>query len=375
MVKFASVAAVAAVAVVACAMGVAARAPKWHELDGYSFEQYQADFGKHYASFEERAERLTHFQRNLDAVRAHNALNKSWKEGINHLSDRSPEEVAKLRGYDRALGYSSTGNGLALQSEHNIDVSSLPKSVDWRGKGAVTAVKDQGQCGSCWTFASAETLESAHYLKTGILLDLSEQQIASCTDTGGCGGTGGCEGGTAEKAYAGLMANGRGIASEWVYPYTSHAGSDAKCIYSATMEVAANITSYTKLPSNQAAPLMQAVATVGPIAISVDASAWSRYESGVFDGCNLKAPVLDHAVQLVGYGSDAAFGDYWLVRNSWTPVWGEKGYIRVKRYDPTNPPCGTDSSPASGSGCPGGPSEVTVCGNCGILYDNCYPVV
>jgi len=135
----------------------------------------------------------------------------------------------------------------------------------------------------------------------------------------------------------------------------------------------AKLSSFVSLPSNQQLPVLQAVATQGPLVINVDAASWFGYDSGVFNGCNQQNPDIDHVVQLVGYGTDSSSGDFWLVRNSWGESWGEQGYIRLAR--PQTPPCGTDTSPQDGTGCNGGPSTVTVCGTCGILYDVTYPVV
>jgi len=244
--------------------------------------------------------------------------------------------------------------------------------VDWRAKGIVTSVKDQANCGSCWSFATAEALEIAWGLKTGNLTVLSEQQILDCTpNPNHCGGTGGCQGGTAELAYDRIIQLG-GLTSEALYPYVSGGGRDYKCKSPIPAPIA-KVSNYTKLPENEYEPLLTAVATVGPIAISVDAASWGRYASGVYNGCNQKNPDIDHAVLLVGYGTDPDHGDYWLVRNSWGPGWGEKGYIRLARSSDAN--CGTDKTPDDGSGCSGGPPEVTVCGTCGILYDTCYPIV
>jgi len=133
------------------------------------------------------------------------------------------------------------------------------------------------------------------------------------------------------------------------------------------------VSDYVVLPSNQLQPVLNGIGTLGPMAISVDASTWSSYESGVYDGCNQTNPDLDHEVQLVGYGTDATLGDYWLVRNSWSPAWGESGYIRLRRT--ATPRCGLDITPSDGDGCKGGPPSVTVCGTCGILYDVVYPVI
>ena len=145
-------------------------------------------------------------------------------------------------------------------------------------------------------------------------------------------------------------------------------GADAPC--DPTAGKAAKTGGFVKLPENDANALLAAIAQVGPISISVDASAWSFYGGGIFNGCNAAAPDIDHAVQAVGYGTDAG-QDYWLVRNSWSAGWGEAGFIRL--YRGAQETCGTDSTPGDGSGCTGGPTTVKVCGTCGIWYDNSYP--
>jgi len=167
---------------------------------------------------------------------------------------------------------------------------------------------------------------------------------------------------------------GGGLASEWTYPYRSYFTDSFECSYNASKtRPMANITDYKTLPSNKYVPVMEAVALQGPLVVSVDASAWKNYHYGVFDACNQTNPDINHAVQLVGYGTDAQYGDYWLVRNSWTADWGENGYIRLKRSSKIE--CGLDITPLDGSGCQGGPPQVTVCGTCGILYDVSYPII
>jgi len=246
-------------------------------------------------------------------------------------------------------------------------------NIDWRDSGIVTAVKDQGDCGSCWTFATAESVESAWAKATGELVELSEQQILDCTpNPSDCGGSGGCNGGTAELALDRIKQMG-GLTTEWRYAYYSYFGLNQTCMFNGNTPPYAKVSRYVDLPVNEYTPVLQAISTVGPLAISVDASTWHDYESGVFNGCDNSHPDLDHAVQLVGIGTDPTLGDYWLVRNSWSPAWGEKGYIRISR--PANPPCGIDKTPGDGDGCDGGPTEVKVCGTCGILYDVLYVVV
>jgi len=248
----------------------------------------------------------------------------------------------------------------------------LPTHVDWRTKGIITAVKNQGECGSCWTFGTCETIESFWAMKTKKLVVMSEQQILDCTpNPNDCGGTGGCGGGTPEIAYQQIIQMG-GLTSEKDYPYTAENGN---CQFNKqTTPPVAKLTGYKVLPSNNYTAVLTAVASIGPMVINVDASEWSSYDSGVFSGCDEESNIdIDHVVQLVGYGTDTQLGSYWIVRNSWGGDWGESGYIRLAR--PTKVTCGIDYSPQDGTGCNGGPSQVTVCGQCGILYDVSYPVV
>jgi cathepsin L len=318
------------------------------------------------------------FERKLNEIRQHNYdPTKPWKLGVNQFTDRTDEEFKQVLGVRKELiNHKRKLETAKMIPKEKIDIPALEQmSVDWRAKGIITSVKDQGMCGSCWSFATAETLESYWALSTKQLTDLSEQQILDCTpNPNNCGGTGGCGGGTVEIAYAQINVQG-GLSTEWTYPYQSYGGSNFQCRFSSNTPPFAKVTSpsYIDLPSNQYAPLLQQVATGGPVAISVDASTWASYEGGVYDGCNKTNPDLDHAVQLVGYGTDPNYGDFWLVRNSWSPAWGEDGYIRLKRT--STPTCGKDLTPGDGDGCNGGPPTVTVCGTCGILYDTVYPIV
>jgi len=354
--------------------------PQWHQLDGYTFEHYLQDHDKTYTGAELEQRRQT-FQKNLETVRAHNNNpNFSWKMGINHMSDWTHEERKALKGYDKTIAANLRSKRAAIpQSMTEFKDKNIPHTVDWRNRGVVTPVKDQGRCGSCWTFAAAQTLESHAAIADGHLRELSQQQIIDCVpNPKQCGGQGGCTGGTVELAYQTLLNNDTfgGLATEWTYPYRSYFADKYDCTFNRTKNrLAARVVGYETLPFNKYKPLMVAVATLGPIAISVDAGAWGHYETGVFDGCNQTNPDIDHAVQLVGYGTDATLGDYWLVRNSWGTRWGEKGYVRIKRTENEETRCGTDITPSDGTECAGGPPTQTVCGTCGILFDSAYPKV
>jgi cathepsin L len=342
--------------------------PLWHQLEqGYTFQQYANDFKKIYPTIEEHNDRKLLFDSRLQQILTHNRRQSTWKMGVNHLMDHSDEELRSMHGVKKELVYLSRKNDAHVEAAPLKGNVNLPSSVDWRVKGVVSPVKDQGKCGSCWSFAAAETVESIYAIATGQLVELSEQQILDCTaNPKHCGGTGGCHGATAELAFDTAVKSG--LATEWTYPYVSYSGKDFTCNPSITPY--ATVSKYVTLPTNQQEPLMDAIANIGPIAISVDASSWHFYDSGVFDGCNQTNPDIDHAVQLVGYGTDDKLGDYWIVRNSWSPKWGEKGYIRVKRE--SKPRCGIDLTPYHGVECDGGPPTVKVCGTCGILYDSAY---
>ncbi len=222
----------------------------------------------------------------------------------------------------------------------------------------------QGQCGSCWTFGSTETVESYWALATGDLPVLSQQFILDCTaNSDDCGGTGGCQGGTATLAIDTIVRNG-GIPQEWTYSYKSYFGAAFQCqnASSPNWSPFAKVSAQIHLPGNVEAPVIETLATTGPLITNVDASDWFSYESGVYSGCSQNA-TIDHVVQLVGYGPD-----YLLIRNSWNPSWGEQGYIRLARQTA----CGWDNNPGQGNVCIGGPSRVQVCGQCGVLYSNSY---
>jgi len=301
--------------------------------------------------------------------------------GVNQFTDRTHDEFKMLLGLKQNLEpeFQSSLSAYIQRQEpkESYNLDALPASVDWRTAGIISAVKDQGQCGSCWTFGTAETVEAHWAKKTGQLTDLSEQQILDCTpNPRQCGGQGGCAGGTAELAMARIVVLG-GLATEWQYPYTSYYGQNYKCQLNGThnrIQPFAKLRNFVKIAPNKYEPLMETLANVGPLAVSVDASSWSSYETGVYNGCNQKNPDIDHSVQCVGYGHDEKLNlDYWTVRNSWSPTWGEEGYIRL--YRSPRETCGLDKQPSDGTGCKNGPPTVTVCGTCGIWYDSAYPVL
>jgi len=334
----------------------------------YNYESYQAEFKKAYTSQVVMQVHRATFEANLAKIKQINADyavgKSSWYAAVNKFTDLSEDEMRLFKGHMKGARTASL--------PANLKVTDLPASVDWRTKNMTTPVKDQGGCGSCWTFSATESLESHIAIKTGQLMVFSEQQIVSCaTNPNKCGGTGGCEGATQEIAFN-YTRDAGGISLESSYPYQ---GADSPCDASSVKPVA-TIDGYIKLDANNATQLQAAIANAGPIAISVAAGGlFQLYGGGVFNTNGACGWDIDHAVVAEGYGVDASSNlGFWLVRNSWGGFWGEAGYIRLfRKTDGSAELCGTDTTPGDGDGCPGGPSSLQVCGECGVLSDSSYP--
>lgn len=370
--------------------------PKAHELTAdYTFSQYKAHFGKAYDSAEEEASREAIFRQNLAKILKHNTNpKKSYTMGLNQFTDvKSSSEVPMgntLRNNFNLIKELRKQPHVSRHVSNTTDPNKLPKKVDWRQTfpSVVAPVRNQGRCGDCWAHATVETAESHWAIKNGMLWTLSQQQVSECTkDPRACGGTGGCQGATYELGWEMMkLASDNGvtntIASEWVYPFTSWGGKwspdnchDVPKAEGTTVKVTGykHVGDLSGVDTATTLEMMDAVANVGPLGLSVAAVPWihNHYESGVFDDCTYPIEI-DHAVVLDGYGTDEETGmDYWLVRNSWSPAWGEDGYIRIKRE--MKPECGTVMDNTEGIGCTGGPANISSCGMCGILLDPAYP--
>lgn len=285
-----------------------------------NFEEYAKRFGKIYENEEEMKMRRAVFEENAQIIADHPA-ESTYVRGFNQFTDRTNEEMNDVKGLDKHLLHLQKRRWEHVPLESVVEMD-YPPSKEY--SSILTPVKNQGKCGSCWTFASTETIESHWALKTGMLMELSEQFILDCTpNPEECGGTGGCGGGTAELAYARLKELG-GIPTEWEYPYVSILGNASTCHgiplakespHEGVPSAAANVSGFWHTRENSYDDLMMALVTRGPLAVSVDAGGWHDYESGIFDGGNLTNPNLDHLVQLVGYGSENGV-DYWKLRNS-----------------------------------------------------------
>jgi len=311
------------------ALAVAASAFVVHPKDAadmLKFVSWKNQFSRVYSSDEEETTRFRNFQSTLQRITTLSARNPQATFAVNKFSDLSAAEFKSqyltVRPADLPIA--------ADPQPVNLRDSDLPATFDWRSKKAVTAVKDQGQCGSCWAFSVTETVESMAFLAGHKLMELSPQQIVDC-DTQDSG----CDGGTPDTAYQYLMsAGGQELDSD--YPYTSgDSGSGGDCQFDQS-KVQVQLTNYSyaipgcqdSCESQNETDLKVALVATGPLSVCVDAEPWQDYSSGIFsDGCSSSYDDIDHCVQLVGYNANQG---YWLVRNSWGESWGESGFIYLQ---------------------------------------------
>jgi len=299
--------------------------------------EYQTTFvdwmhknGKTYA-MEEFFFRFEVFRANMDFVLQHNAAGKSWQVELNKFADLTRGEFKNIYlGYKPELRQNAKEMPIALSKIQAYPTGSL----DWSEQGAVTGVKDQGQCGSCWAFSTTGSIEGAIYLKNKVLNSLSEQQLVDCA---GKYGNLGCNGGLMDRAFKYVEANG--LCSESDYPYTAKDGTCRSD--SCTIQPYTKITGYKDV-TPKSEPDLGASCDMQPISIAIEAdqTGFQLYKSGVFSG--ICGENLDHGVLLVGYGTDTG-QDYWKVKNSWGVSWGEKGYIRMIR---NKNECGISDEPS-----------------------------
>ncbi|KAF8007759.1 hypothetical protein BT93_K1682 [Corymbia citriodora subsp. variegata] len=280
-------------------------------------ELWMARYGRVYKDMDERQSRFEIFKANVRQIESFNqGSGKPYKLSVNQFADLTNEEF-KVR--NRFKSHICSTEAASFKYEN---ITAVPSSMDWRKKGAVTPVKNQGQCGCCWAFSAVAAVEGINEITSGKLISLSEQELVDC-DVGGQDQ--GCEGGWMDSAFQ--FVEKHGLTTETNYPYV---GTDGKCNVKSESNHAVNIKGYEDVPANSEEALLKAVANQ-PISVAIDAGGFEFqfYTSGVFTGaCGTD---LDHGVTAVGYGTSDDGTKFWLVKNSWGEEWGEEGYIRMQR--------------------------------------------
>lgn len=290
--------------------------------DWHQFTRFQERFNKKYENIVEFESRFQIFKENLRSIIQHNLdSTQNFTMAVNQFTDLTPKEFK-----EQYVGGLKSEVGSYGCKSFSSDASGLPDSIDWRAKSAVTSVKDQGQCGSCWTFSATGAAEGAWAISKGQLIDLSEQQLVDCA-TGISYGSHGCSGGQMEGAFKYLIEHGQCTLAS--YPYTAKDGSCHSC--SAVVHFS---TCYDVAPNDQLS--LKAAVSKQPVAIAIEADTryFQSYSSGVLTSSSC-GTTLDHGVLIVGYGTENG-QKFWLVKNSWSSSWGENGYVKIARSDSSN---------------------------------------
>jgi len=293
------------------------------------WEDWKLSHRKTYNTTLEEKFRMKIYMENKAKIAKHNQKANMGEQAfflkMNNFGDQLHHEIiTSYHGYQHDTKKKLKERNIVGASYISPAHLTLPPSLDWRTKGAVTPVKSQGQCGSCWSFSATGALEGQHFRKTGVLLSLSEQNLVDCSRSYG---NHGCNGGLMDYAFQYVKDNG-GLDTELSYPYE---GKEGKCRFN-RKNIGAVGFGFVDLPEGDEEKLMEALAAVGPIAIAIDASheTFQFYSHGIYTEPDCKPDELDHAVLLVGYGTEKG-RDYWLVKNSWGTTWGEDGYIKIAR--------------------------------------------
>ena len=281
-----------------------------------AFHQWMTEHGVKFQTPQEYLYRLSVFAKTHARIESENKKGLSYTLGHNKFSHMTEEEfIAKYTGLKVPENYERN-----IVAE--VPVLSQASNVDWRDKGAVNPVKDQGQCGSCWAFSATASIEGAWKISGHALENLSEQQLVDCSASYG---NHGCNGGWMDYGFKYIITVG-GQERTADYPYKA---VDQACKFSAS-KITGKITGFKDVPKNDCKTLLKFAAD-GPTSVAIAANAIMNYKNGVFSTATCGTG-LNHGVTLVGYGTDSTLNkDYYIVRNSWGTGWGEQGYIRMDR--------------------------------------------
>ncbi|XP_054779164.1 zingipain-2-like [Prosopis cineraria] len=289
------------------------------------FQLWQKEYGREYDNLKEEAKRFEIFKENLKYIRETNARRESpfdYSLGLNEFADLSREEFSKI--FTPDMGPIPKDNMNLNDDDDNDSCPNAPASIDWRKKGAVTKVKNQGYCGSCWAFGSIGAMEGINAIVKGKpSVSLSAQELVDCDKD--CYG---CRGGWHNRAFEYAINNG-GIAKEADYLYTAQ---DGTCKASTIKRKAVTLSGYKNVTSYSEKSLYCAVSRQ-PVTVGLNSMDFQFYQDGIYDGENCtryNVTHISHAVLIVGYDTVAGH-DYWIVKNSWGESWGMKGYIFIKR--------------------------------------------
>jgi len=291
------------------------------------FTKFMQTYKKSYHS-DEFQYRYGVFKKNIDFINQHNTEGHTYTVAVNQFADMSNEEYGRVY---LGLKLKAPIDPEDLVKTPSALPEALPTTWDWNAKGACTPIKNQQQCGSCWSFSTTGSTEGCHFISTGKLVSLSEQNIMDCSDSWG---NAGCDGGLMTEAMNYIIAN-KGIDTESSYPYTAE---DGTCHYKAansgaTLSSMANVTSGDEND-------LQTKVYAGPTSVAIDASqsSFQFYSTGIYSDPNCSSTQLDHGVLAVGWGADAKGKAYWIVKNSWGTSWGQQGWFWLARND--NNMCG-----------------------------------
>jgi len=283
-----------------------------HNVVFQKFQEFTHKFEKTYSSMEEYLQKFENFKNNLIEVLAADTFSGKHTKGITKFSDLSKAEFKA-----KYLTLKKTPNGFCDSVKKGFLNAEFPDSLDWRAKGKVSPIKDQKECGSCWAFSTVAFLESQWLIKNNAVQTFSEQQLVDCDKVSDQG----CNGGLMHTALAYIQQ--KGLEGDDKYPYR---GVDQRCQYNVA-NVKTHDSNIKCLEDVDNDTLKSTLATVGPLAIAVDASDFQMYDSGILECTGTD---LDHGVLLVGYGTEDST-PFWIIKNSWGTNWGEQGFVRVSQ--------------------------------------------
>ncbi|KAI0507690.1 hypothetical protein KFK09_013818 [Dendrobium nobile] len=289
-----------------------------HSRHSLRFAQFAQKYGKSYGSVEETRKRFGIFMENLELIKSTNRKGLSYTLGVNKFADWTWEEFKASR-LGAAQNCSAT-----LKGNHKLTEAKLPDTKDWRKSGIVSSVKDQGSCGSCWSFSTTGALEAAYKQLTGKEISLSEQQLVDCASAFK---NHGCDGGLPSRAFEYVKYTG-GLEAEEAYPYK---GVNGVCDFK-KKNISVKVIDSVNITTGAEDELKQAVGLVRPVSIAFEVvRGFGLYKKGVYksDKCGSSPMDVNHAVLAVGYGVEGGV-PYWIIKNSWGKDWGDNGFFKME---------------------------------------------